>query len=100
MGEEVTVCGKIVDYYYATGDSRKPTLLLFDKSAPREGQRRILKPENQFSVVVWRKASKAFPSNFGGIYVGKTVCATGVVEDYEGSPVIIATTPDQLVEDC
>ena len=100
MGEEVTVCGKIVDYYYATGDSRKPTLLLFDQTAPREGQRRILKPENQFSVVVWRESSKAFPSNFGGSYVGKMVCATGVVEVYEGSPVIIATTPDQLVEDC
>ncbi len=94
------MCGKIVDYYYATGDSRKPTLLLFDKSAPREGQRRILKPENQFSVVVWREASKAFPSNFGGLYVGKTVCATGVVELYEESPVIIASTPDQIVEGC
>ena len=94
------MCGEIVDYYYATGDARKPTLLLFDQQAPREGQRRILKPEKQFSVVVWREFSKAFPANIGAFYVGKMVCATGTVEVYEGSPVIIATTPDQLVEDC
>lgn len=94
------MCGKIVDYYYATGDARKPTLLLFDKAAPREGQRRILKPDDQFSVVVWREAGKAFPPNFGASYLGKVVCATGVVETYDKNPVIIATTPDQLVEGC
>ena len=100
LGEKVTVCGKIVDYYYATGDARKPTLLLFDQEAPREGQRRILKPDKQFSVVVWGEDSKAFPANFGGFYVGKVVCASGVVEVYDGTPVIIATTQDQLVDGC
>ena len=100
LGEEITVCGKIVDYYYATGDARKPTLLLFDQEAPREAQRRILKPDNQFSVVVWRDAGKSFPANFGALYVGKLICATGVVEIYDDNAVIIATTPDQLVEGC
>ena len=99
-GEEITVCGKIVDYYYATGDARKPTLLLFDQEAPREGQRRILKPDDQFSVVVYREVSKAFPPNIGAFYVGKIVCATGVVEIYDKNHVIVATTPDQLVEGC
>ena len=99
-GEEITVCGKIVDYYYATGDSRKPTLLLFDQGAPREGQRRILKPDNQFSVVVYREVSELFPPNIGAFYVGKIVCATGVVEVYDNNAVIFATTPDQLVEGC
>ena len=94
------MCGKIVDYYYATGDARKPTLLLFDQEAPREGQRRILKPDDQFSVVVYREVSKAFPPNIGAFYVGKIVCATGVVEIYDKNHVIVATTPDQLVEGC
>ena len=100
LGEEITVCGKIVDYYYATGDARKPTLLLFDQEAPREGQRRILKPDDQFSVVVYREVSRAFPANIGAFYVDKMVCATGVVEIYDKNPVIIATSPDQLVEGC
>ena len=100
VGEEITVCGKIVDYYYATGDARKPTLLLFDQAVPREGQRRILKPDDQFSVVVYREVSKVFPPNIGAFYVGKMVCATGVVEVYDKNPVIIANTQDQLVEGC
>ena len=70
------------------------------EDALREGQRRILKPEKQFSVVVWREFGKAFPANIGSFYVGQIVCATGVVELDEGSPVIIATTQDQLVDGC
>ena len=100
LGEQVTVCGKIVDYYYATGDARKPTLLLFDQEAPREGRRRILKPDDQFSVVVWEEWDKSFPANFAASYVGKMICATGIVEGYDENPVIIATTPGQLVEGC
>ena len=100
LGQQVTVCGKIVDYYYATGDARKPTLSLFDQEAPREGQRRILKPDDQFSVVVWGEEGKSFPANFAASYVGKMVCATGIVEVYDENPVIIATTPGQLVEGC
>ena len=104
MGENVTVRGSVRDYQWISGKTGKPTLLLFDTPALVERGSQISDQEipNTFTVVVWKKDAKNFPgtTNLGPTYNGKIVCVTGLIEDYEGSPAIIATDGSQLVIDC
>ena len=104
MGEEVTVRGSVRDYQWISGKTGKPTLLLFDAPALVERGSSISEQEipTTFTVVVWKKDTKNFPgtTNLGPTYNGKIVCVTGLIEDYEGSPAIIATDPSQLKIDC
>lgn len=104
MGENVTVRGSVRDYQWISGKTGKPTLLLFDTPALVERGSQISDQEipNTFTVVVWKKDAKNFPgtTNLGPTYNGKTVCVTGLIEDYEGSPAIIATDGSQLIIDC
>ncbi len=104
MGEEVTVRGSVRDYQWISGKTGKPTLLLFDTPALVERGSSISDQEipTTFTVVVWKKDAKNFPgtTNLCPTYNGKIVCVTGLVEDYEGSPAIIATESSQLEIDC
>ena len=101
IGQAVTVCGEVSDYYYVQTRPDKPTLLLFDQGVVRRGAGadRVKFPD-AFSVVIWRSDSKNFPANFGSLYSGKIVCTTGVVEKYDDRPVIVASTPDQIKVGC
>lgn len=111
MGEEVTVCGFIQDYYHSDTGTR-PTLLLFDAVAPggvfsglsslREDR---LIP---FAVVIFRKDRNNFPASYTSFYSRNIVCATGVIERLnkglgrfnEDSPVIFAQSSNQLEVGC
>ena len=111
MGEEVTVCGYVQDYYYSdTGE--RPTLLLFDAVAPGGAFPGLsgLREERQipFAVLILRKDKGNFPGSFTSFYSGNIVCATGVIERLakglgrfnEDSPVIFAKSSSQLDIDC
>ena len=99
VGKEVTVCGKVKDYFYIQDSRDKPTLLIFDAPVDRRRSGMENLPE-VFSVVIWRKDSKSFPTQFGSFYVGEMLCTTGVIEIYDDNPVIIASTPDQIKVGC
>ena len=86
IGERGTVCGPIVDTRYATGSNGKPTFLNFDMSYP----------DHTMVVVIWGSNRSAFPSNPENYYKGKEVCATGLIESYNGKPQIIARDRNQL----
>ena len=96
------MCGRIVDYIYKTGESGRPTLLLYDKGALIERGSSISdqKLPDTFEVVVWKKDAKNFPANFGATYAGNTVCVTGTIEIHNGNPAIFVISPDQLVIGC
>ena len=111
MGEEVTVCGYVQDYYYSdTGE--RPTLLLFNAVAPGGAFLGIsaLREERQipFAVLILRKDKSNFPASFTSFYPGNIVCATGVIERLskglgrfsEDNPVIFAQSSSQLDVDC
>ena len=102
MGEEGTVRGSVKDYKYITGGKGKPYILLFDKPGIVERGSSIsdMTTPETFKVVIWKDDRKNFPSNFAAGYTGKTVCVTGVIEDYDGSPAIVARDPSQLEIDC
>jgi len=102
MGEEGTVRGSVKDYQFISGGQGRPYTLLFDKPGVVERGSSISDmtiPET-FKVVTWKEDRKNFPSNFAAGYTGKTVCATGAIEDYDGSPAIVARDPSQLEIDC
>ena len=104
MGEEVTVRGLVKDYQWISGKPGRPTLLLFDVAALVERGSSISDQEipSTFTVVVWKEDTRKWPPapSFGAVFNNKTVCATGMIEDYEGSPAIVATEPSQLKIGC
>ena len=86
VGERGTVCGPVVDTRYATGSRGKPTFLNFDRPYPN----------HIFTVVIWGSDRGNFPSRPETYYRGKEVCATGLIETYQGKPQIIARNGSQL----
>ena len=100
VGKQATVCGKVIDYYFVQASKDKPTLLMFDQSVGRRQSGGMEKLPDVFSVVIFRKDGKNFPTHFGSFYSGKTLCTTGMIEIYDEKPVIVATTPDQIKVDC
>ena len=102
MGEEGTVRGSVKAYNYISGATGRPYILIFDKPGIVERGSSIsdMETPETFKVVIWKDDRKNFPPNFAVGYTGKTVCATGLIEDYDGSPAIIARDPSQLEIDC
>ena len=94
--------GSVKDYNYISGAKGRPYILIFDK--PGIVKRRAafgdLEVPESFKVVIWKDYHKNFPANFAGAYVGHTVCATGLIVDYNGDPAIEAHDPSQLKIDC
>ena len=87
IGERGTVCGPVVDTRYATTSNGKPTFLNFDRAYPN----------HTFVVVIWDSDRGNFPARPESHYKGKEVCATGLIESYQGKPEIIAKSGSQLV---
>ena len=94
--------GSVKAYNYISGAKGRPYILIFDK--PGIVKRRAafgdLEVPESFKVVIWKDYHKNFPANFAGAYVGHTVCATGLIVDYNGDPAIEAHDPSQLKIDC
>ncbi len=86
VGQRGTVCGTVADTSYATSSRGKPTFLNFDKPYPN----------HPFVVVIWDSDRGRFPKDPEKFYKGKTICATGLVERYQGKPEIVATSSTQL----
>ena len=104
MGEVGTVRGSVVDYNYRQSAKGRPYTLIFDNpgivSQLPFHLRGDLEAPITFQVVIWKDYHKNFPPNFTGGYEGHTVCATGMIVDYQGDPAIEAHDPSQLEIDC
>jgi hypothetical protein len=86
VGERATVCGDVVDSRYARSSRGSPTFLNFDRPFPN----------HIFTVVIWGSERSAFPSSPEVHYRSQEVCATGLIEMFQGKPQIIARDPSQL----
>jgi hypothetical protein len=71
IGENGTVCGRVVSKQYAGGSS---TRIFLDKDWPKE----------HFSIVIWAGDWSNF-SPRPETWKGKQVCATGLIERYDSS---------------
>lgn len=87
VGERATVCGFVASTRYLSGSRSKPTFLNFDKPYP----------EQDFTVVIWPEDR----TNFGqpeSKFFHKSICVTGEITLYRGSPEIIARSTAQIKE--
>ena len=102
LGEEGTVRGSVKDYQYQSGKKGRPYILLFDVAGVVERGSGVsdMETPQTFTVVIWKDDRNNFLSNFAVEYTGRTVCVTGMIEDYDGSPSIVARDPSQLKLDC
>ena len=85
VGEDATVCGKVVGTYYAKKSKGEPTFLNLDKAYPNQ----------VFTIVIWGEDRTLF-KNPQKRYKGKNICVTGYIESFRGVPQITVRTPSQI----
>ena len=85
IGEQGTVCGKVVSTRYAESSRGKPTFLNFDQPYPNQ----------IFTMLIWGSDRTKFEEPETK-YRGKQICVTGKISDYKGTPEIIASEPSQV----
>ncbi len=87
IGERKTVCGTVIDARYASTFDGKPTILNLCKTYPHP---------DRFNIVIWIQNRGKFPEPPEDYYKGKTICVTGVITQYKGTPQIDVKSPSQI----
>lgn len=85
IGEQATVCGKVVSTHWATSSRGSPTFLNFDEPYPNQ----------IFTLVIWGSDR----SKFGDpetAYRGKRICVSGKIGAFKGVPEIVANELAQV----
>jgi hypothetical protein len=86
IGEKATVCGEVASTHYAGRTKGSPTFINLDKPYPNQ----------IFTVLIWGTDRPKFASP-DQTYMGKHICATGMIKDFRGGPEIVAYEPSQIV---
>lgn len=87
IGELATITGPTVSTVYASDSRGQPTFLNIGKPYPDPGR---------FTVVIWGDDRDNFPFTPEAEYNNTTICATGLIETYEGIPQIVAETASDI----
>lgn len=85
VGEQATVCGKIVSTRYAESSHGSPTFLNFDEPYPNQ----------IFTVVIWGADRPKF-GDPETAYQSKRVCVSGKINAYKGVPEVVASEAAQI----
>lgn len=85
VGEQTTVCGKVVSTRWAQSSRGSPTFLNFDQPYP----------DQVFTLVIWGNDRSKF-DNPETTYRGKRVCVTGKIGAFKGVPEVVANDPAQI----
>ena len=85
IGEQATVCGKVVSTRWAESSRGGPTFLNFDQPYPNQ----------VFTLVIWGNDRSKFgePET---TYRGKRICVTGKISAFKGVPEVVATETSQI----
>ena len=89
IGDRTTVCGPVAGTQYGATSNGRPTWLNIGKDYPSS---------ERFVVIIWGENRGNFPQPSESYYDGKTICVTGLIQEYQGIPQIEVTTPDQIQE--
>src|SRR5262245_25566308 len=87
IGETATVCGVVASAEYEAHERNQPTLL--DLGKPH--------PNAIFTAVIYDENRAKFGTPETSL-LGRRICVTGRISDYQGKPEIILTDPKQLTE--
>jgi hypothetical protein len=83
IGEQATVCGKVVGEKTQASSRGEPTFINLDTAYPNQ----------VFTILVWGDDRK----NVGELpHAGSRVCASGVIKGYKGVPEIVVRSSGQL----
>jgi DNA/RNA endonuclease YhcR with UshA esterase domain len=85
VGEQATVCGKVVSTRWAESSHGSPTFLNFDQPYP----------DQVFTVVIWGSDRSKFDEP-ETTYRGKRICVTGKITAFKGAPEVVASELAQL----
>ena len=89
IGDRTTVCGPVAGTFYGSSVNGRPTFLNIGADYPSS---------QRFTVVIWGQNRSNFPQAPESYYKGKTICVSGLIQEYEGIAQIEVTTPDQIQE--
>jgi hypothetical protein len=87
MGEERQVCGPVAGTHFAEDSRGQPTFLNIGEDYPSS---------KRFVVLIWGEDRHNFPSAPEDYYEGKTICASGEIQEYEGVFEIEIRSPEQI----
>ena len=87
VGEAETVCGKVASTRYAAQSKGQPTFLNLDEAYPNK----------VFTILIWGTDRAKFGTPETK-YKDATVCVTGKITSYRGTPEIVATEASQIVQ--
>ena len=85
IGEQATVCGKVVSTRYAESSRGSPTFLKFDQPYPNQ----------VFTLLIWGSDRSKFGDPETS-YRGKRICVTGKLTSFKGVPEVVASEPAQI----
>lgn len=83
--DNATVCGLVVSTEFVASGQRSPTFL--DLDHPR--------PDQPFTIVIWGDHRAKFGTPEVTL-ANRRVCVTGMIQDFRGTPEIVATDPSQI----
>lgn len=86
VGKTKTVCGPVANTYYSCFVSGKPTFINFGKPYP----------EHVFSITIMGEDRSKFGDCPEKMFEGKNVCVTGLIEEYDGKPLIVVKDQNQI----
>lgn len=87
VGEVRTVCGKVASTHFASKSKGEPTFLNLDEPYPKE----------VFTILIWGSDRAKFGTPETK-YKDSRVCVTGKITSHREKPEIIATEPNQIVQ--
>lgn len=86
IGNRARVCGRVVGVTHATEIGGNPTFVNLDREHPNQS----------FTALIWGDDRVRWPSPPEQQYAGREICVTGTIEDHEGTPQIIVSSPKQV----
>ena len=86
IGEDKTVCGKVVSTYYARSSNGAPTFLNLNRPYPNQ----------VFTIVIFEENRDNFRGKPEKIYNHKNICVTGTIDEYNGIPQIVVESDYQI----
>lgn len=85
IGKDACVCGKVVSVKTVDNGKSNPTYINLDKAYPNQ----------LFTVVIYGKDKGNFSYNFDSLS-NKTICVSGKIGQYKGTPQIIVNSEKQI----
>lgn len=86
IGQEKTVCGKVVSTYYAKSSYGSPTFLNLDRPYPN----------HVFTAVIFEENRNNFRGKPERVYKHKNICVSGIISEYKGVPQIVVESDFQI----